>query len=183
MYRRLIVVALLGITAFAMFSAEDCGSNKNLDSQAKTAVKERTNSFDRAQKLYPVPELENFPLRKALVDFSVREDAINHPWYTYLLGMNGNIFGYYVTKTPPISACNFLSSTQSYIGDKDGNVPASAPSIDGQFYGGSGAVGGCGWFFFDYSTDAMFLISPSQQFHSVDQPLKLDVQPPKINVQ
>lgn len=172
MRKWIILPIFLLLATVAM--ADSCDSKQA--EQRKQSISQRADVFDQAQKAAPVVNPENFPLRKALVDFTTREDLIDHPWYTYILGQNGNTVGYYVTKTVPISTCNFLSSTQ----DKNDSVVLTAPSLDGIFYGGAGASANCGFFFFDYATNAMVTLAPGVLFFTVDQPLKLQAQPIEI---
>ena len=141
----------------------------------RRAVAFREDVFAQAQALYPEPRAQNFPLRQALIKFTEREDLINHPWYIYILGMNGNVIGYYVAQTVPVNSCTFLSSTE--VVDSGSNVVVTAPSLDGIFYGGGGAAAGCDeWFFFDAETDAMIKIR-GVFFYVADQPLRLQAEP------
>lgn len=176
--RRIAITALLIVTFFAFFagSCEDPGAD-----QRKESAKARADTFDRAEKKYPLPHTENFPLRKALVDMTKREDMENHPWYVYVLGDPGNVIGYYVARTAPINACNFLSSTEVITdgsGDEtgSGNVIVKAPSIDGVYYGDSECTV---WVLFDYSSNAMIKLG-DVKFFTADKPLNLDAEPIKV---
>lgn len=145
----------------------------------KRATRFREEVFSQARALYPEPRQQNFPLRKALVKFTEREDLINHPWYVYILGMNGNIIGYYVAQTVPINSSTFLSSTEIL----EGTAVVTAPSLDGIFYGGGGSTAGNDeWFFFDAETDAMIKIRGVPFFVS-DQPLRLEAEPIRVQPQ
>ena len=85
--------------------------------------------------------------------------------------------GYYVAKTVPINACNFLSSTEVVDSTSNGKVVLTAPSLDGIYYGGAGASSGCdAWFFFDSATDALIQIR-GVNFFTADQPLRLEAKP------
>ena len=169
----IIALALLGL-ALGSFA---CGPKPTPTQQREASVKARTEVFANAEAIAPLPQPQNFPLRQALVEFTLREDLINHPWYTYILGQNGNVVGYYVTKTVPISTCNFLSSTEVVDSTNNGKVVLTAPSLDGIYYGGAGASANCGFFFFDYATNAMISLSPGVLFFSSDQPLRLEAAP------
>lgn len=140
-------------------------------------VNNRYSALDKASKLYPDPELENFPLRKALVEFTRRQDEIK-PWYVYLLGQNGNVIGYYIAQTVPINSCNFLSSTEKiWAGSNGASQILTAPSLDGMYYGGGGASSGCdSWFFFDEATNALIQIR-GMNFYAADEPLLLEADP------
>lgn len=168
-----LAIALLVLGA----CVEDDTGKKNRED----AVEVRENTFDRAEKIHPVIPPSNFPIREALVEFTVRQDMINHPWYIYLLGMNGEPYGYYVGKTYPVSTCNFLSSSEVVHSSSNGKVVLTAPSLDGIFYGGGGSSAACeSMFFFDVSSNAMITFSSPQWFAS-DVPLELDV--PRINAE
>lgn len=157
--------------------------NGDLNNFRKDDIQTRAEAYERARNAFALPETNNFPLREALVEFTIRQDMVNHPWYTYILGDNGNMIGYYVTKTGPINSCNFLSSTEDAGNPADGadaTVILTAPSLDGIFYGGGGSQGSCDkWFFFDYTTNAMIEIR-GLNFFTTDAQLAVDAQPIRI---
>lgn len=173
----IIAIALLAVLLIA---CDDKG-NETLQEQRTSAVASRASAFNRAEQRYPVPVTNNFPIREALIEFTKRQDETSHPWYTYILGDNGNMIGYYVTKTGPINSCNFLSSTEEVktYWEKFGIV-LTAPSYDGIYYGGGGSQGSCDkWFFFDYATNAKIEIR-GLNFFTTDAPLAVDAQPIRI---
>lgn len=173
--RRLILAALAAVGIFMLTTAESCDESKQ-DAQRRHSVNTRASAFARAERAVPVPKTENFPLRKTLAVMTERDDLLNHPWYVYILGMNGNVIGYYVAKTDPINACDFLSSTEDA---SDGYV-LTAPSLDGIFYGGGGAASGCdAWVFQDAATDALIKIR-GMNFYAADQPLRLEADPIRV---
>lgn len=142
----------------------------------KTGIEFRDDNMERAERKVPVRPSVNFPLRAGLEEFNWRIDQVNHPWYTYILGDQGNILGYYVSTTRPINSCTFLSSTEDVVTKHEGTIVLTAPSLDGIFYGGSGASAGCdAWFFFDQSTLALIEIR-GVKFFTSDQPLKLEAE-------
>lgn len=163
------VLTLFPAIILAIFLVGCDDVEKKQRNQYERAERDRIETFERAEKVIPVPKNENFPLRSALAEFTRRQDLINHPWYVYVLGDNGNPIGYFTAKTYPQNACNFLSRT-------DGSLP----SLDGIYYGGGGASGACtAVFFFDNATNAMVVIDRLATF-AVDIPLNLNVQPIKV---
>lgn len=167
-------VAIITVLTLSACTLADNGEDNRRD-----AVQQRERVFDKAQKLYPVVEPVNFPIRKALVEFTIRQDQINHPWYIYLQGMTGEVYGYFVGQTYPVSTCNFLSSSETISSSQNGKVVLTAPSLDGIFYGGGGASAACdGFFFFDVTTNAMITFS-SPNWFATDQPLQIDA--PRLN--
>jgi hypothetical protein len=89
--------------------------------------------------------------------------------------MTGEVYGYFVGKTYPQSACNFLSSSQRF----ENGHEIVAPSLDGVFYGGGGSSAACNsMFFFDVSTNALVTFVAPAWFAS-DVPLKIDA--PRLN--
>ena len=170
------VIALLALTIIGLVGCDESGS-RTLQQQRSASVNTRTETFARAESLHPVPRTDNFPMRQALVDFTLRTDLINHPWFVYVLGDNGNILGYYVARTKPVNSCNFLSSTESLYQNSNGTAILTAPSLDGIYYGGGGAAAGCdAWFFFESASNAMIEVRGLKYFVS-DQPLAVEAEP------
>lgn len=168
----LMALAMFFVLAFA----GSCWDGTDDDNGNRSrAVEAREDNFTRAQQLYPDPKPSNFPLRAALVEFTARQDAINHPWFIYIMGMNGNYVGYFIGKTYPINSCNFLSSSEKVRDDESGNLVLTAPSLDGIYYGGAGSAAACDtYFFFDTETNAMHTFKAPMWFAS-DVPLDLDI--------
>jgi hypothetical protein len=151
------------LSPLILMGASGCdGSEDDESRRADTA--QREENFERAESVHPIPAdlLSNFPMREALIKMTLRQDEINHPWYIYLYALDGTPMGYYVGETYPQNMCNFLSSSEKLIdipddGDSAPDFIVQAPSLDGVFYGGSGASGACNTlFFFDLQTDAMY---------------------------
>lgn len=169
-YAVIVFLVIFGMVALAC-------NNSSGEEARREAVESRNETFDRAEAVAPAAIPVNFSTRQALVEFTVRQDQLDHPWYVYILGDPGNIIGYYVAQTRPVNSCNFLSSTEDVRTSTNGNLVLTAPSLDGIFYGGSGASAGCdAWFFFDVATDAMIEIR-GVKFFSSDQPLRLEADP------
>lgn len=178
--RKLVIVltlvllgALVGVT---LAKSAGLGDGPNPSDNRKIAVESRNAAFNRASHVYPDPKTFNFPMRKELVEFTKREDKLNHPWYIYVLGDNGNTIGYYVAKFAPENSCNFLSSTEDIYSNDQGVVKMQSPSYDGVYYGESACDE---WFFFDYSTNALIKIR-GMHFYVADAPLKISAQPIRV---
>jgi hypothetical protein len=141
----------------------------------KTAVENRADVFNRAVSLIPDPgkEMSNFPIRRAIKEMTLREDKVNHPWYIYTRGVNGNVIGYYVAKYPPVNACDFLSSTEDVYNSDHGNLKMQSPSYDGVYYGQSACDV---WVIFDAATNAEIKIR-GEYFDLADQPLRIVASP------
>ncbi len=95
--RKLGIVLGAGLLLLLVGTAASCGDSK-IEQQRQAAVNQRANVFAQAEKVAPAPNSVNFPLRRALVEFTQREDLLNHPWYVYILADTGNVIGYYVAK-------------------------------------------------------------------------------------
>lgn len=178
---RFMAVALISVMAFAVFTAEDCGGNDSGAQQRSNSVNYRNDTLAKANAKFPIQEVDpqNFPLRGALIEWAKWEDKIDVTWYLYVQSDFGNTIGYYTTKTPPISTCAFLSSTEDVRDDNDGNLILKAPSLDGMFYGGAGGSASCdSWFAFDAATNAPII--SSNRVTVSPFPLKLDVEPVKF---
>ena len=169
MRRIVLILALLGIV---IMTSAACKSERNgvYSDNAKT----REEIFLRAQALSPIPIPSDFPLRKDLVEFTLRESRPG-PWYVYIQTDTGTYSAYYVARNKPQNACNFLSDTKTSFG----GILRDAPSLDGIYYGGTGASGACdAWFWFDAGTNA--LVETRFKITVSDQPLAIDV--PEIRV-
>lgn len=184
----LIVLTFIGLA----LTGCDVGSTKpSANDQRKNAIETRTEVFARAESVSPAVKPVNFPLRKALNKYTARQDLLDHPWYIYVehtcyTCAGGVSYTYFVGQTYPISTCDFLSSTSIVTDGGDakdsgrGNVVIPAPSLDGIYYGGSGASGGCDYFFFDAETDAMQVISSTNQWFVSDSLVAIDATPIKV---
>lgn len=171
--------AIIIMTIFALAFVA-CGETSAGRESREQSIEGRDAGFARAEALHPAPILQNFPAREALVEFSERQDMLDHPWYVYILSDMGSVIGYYVAQTRPVNSCTFLSSTEDVEDYDDSELVLTAPSLDGIFYGGAGASAGCdAWFFFDSATDAMVEIR-GVKFFTADQPLLLEAEPIRI---
>lgn len=175
---RVFFICVIAIGAAAIYASTVVAAayDTSPKDNRKLAVESRNSAFNRAKALYPDPVTKNFPLRKELVEMTQREDMAHHPWYIYILGQNGNTIGYYVAKSVPQNACNFLSSTEDIYSNDQGIVKMQSPSYDGVYYGGSVCDA---WFFFDAATNAEIQIR-GVNFYTSDQPLRLNAQAIKV---
>lgn len=173
-----MAVLALSLVAVACLGVETPGGTQS----RKEAVSARWNNFERAEALHPAPDQQNFPLRALLVEYTKRQDLVNHPWYTYVLGENGNAVYYFVSTTIPVNVCAFLSATEDVKTHSYGNLVLTAPSFDGIYYGGAGANASCnGWIVKDAATNAMGIILGNNLL-VFDQPLILDAEPVRIQI-
>lgn len=173
--RKIITFGSLTIILAILIAAtsSECDTNQKV---YQDNIDTRQQIFLQAQALYPIPIPSDFPLRKDLVEFTLRE-AKPGPWYVYIQTDAGTYSAYYVAKNKPQNACNFLSETKTYAG----NLVVDAPSLDGIYYGGTGASGACdAWFWFDAGTNA--LVETRFKTTISDQPLAIDVPEIKVKV-
>lgn len=182
--KKFYIIPCILLALVFLMGAEDCsGRSDEEKAQQKTrnaAVDDRYDNLRQAEKVAPQPRQANFPLRRALVEMTKREDLLNHPWYLYFLGDNGNTIGYFVSKYPPINGCAFLSSTEEVHTEWEGTTVLTAPSLDGIYYGGSGSSASCDlWVVFDITTGAMVKVIGLKAFVA-DAPLRVDAGPVKI---
>ena len=172
---KIVLTLILILSALALgVVLSGCGIGQAQQVYSKN-VDIREKGFLQAQARYPMPIPSDWPLRKDLVEFTLRQ-AKSGPWYVYIQTDTGTYSAYYVAKNKPQNACNFLSDTKT-IHD---SVLRDAPSLDGVYYGGTGASGACdAWFWFDASTNA--LVETRFKTTVSDQPLAIDV--PQIRVE
>lgn len=176
---RRYIPLIVGLLALG-FLVAGCGTNAATQ-QVNNDVTQRFATFKKAENQVPIPNVTNFPRRKTLADALVRQTMLNHPWYVYVLGQNGNIVNYFVAKSVPVNDCDYLSSTDNITNGTgsntgDNNVVVRSPSLEGIYQSSSG----CNTLtFFDLSTDAEIMVSSLQTFVT-DRPLKVDAQPIKL---
>jgi hypothetical protein len=177
---RLITILCLVLFALPLIAACSDGESQGSD-QIEKAVSGRWNNMDRATKKYPDPQLQNFPLREVLIEMTLRQDKVNHPWYIYLFGQNGNMIAHYVGTTVPVNACNFLSSSEDIHedGNEAGILTVQAPSLDGMYYGSSVCDS---WVFLDAASNSLVQIR-GMAFHATEAPMILDAEAQKFVVE
>ena len=169
--RRVILSSLILGLLFLSASCSIAPASK----QRRESIETRAEMFQRAEAKIPVPRTENFPLREVLAEYTRRQDLPNHPWYTYIISDTGAITHYFVSTTVPVSSLAFLSSTEDL--NSENNLILTAPSLDGIFYGGAGAVATSGgWIFIDAGTGAMGIVF-GMNIMTFDAPLILETEP------
>lgn len=172
----LVPILLIGLTAIFLGACDD----STQETQRDRSIEARAESFARAEDLVPIPRNENFPLRAVLAEYTVRQDLVNHPWYTYILNDLGAVTHYFVSTAVPVNSCAFLGSTEDVRDDDDGNLVLTAPSLDGIYYGGSGAASACnGWIFIDAATGVLGMAF-GMKIMTFDAPLILETEPTLI---
>lgn len=169
------LIAVVAVIIIGSAYAASSYSGPSPSDARKTAVENRADNFNRAAALIPDPHNTNFPKRRALSQMNNHEDKTG-PWYVYVDGDNGNTIGYYVAKYPPISSCDFLSSTEDVWTNDKTALKMQSPSYDGIYYG---ACDPSIWVIFDYSSGAEIKVIGFKGFVA-DKPLALNVQPIKI---
>lgn len=168
-------IAFLSVLVVLLTACYDV--NEKAETQRERSIETRAEMFARAEAKIPVPRTENFPLRQVLTEYTRRQDLINHPWYTYILSDTGQVTHYFVSTTVPVNSCAFLGSTEDVREDDQGNLILTAPSLDGIFYGGSGAASACnGWIFIDAATGAMGMAFGTK-IMTFEAPLILETEP------
>jgi ABC-type Fe3+-hydroxamate transport system substrate-binding protein len=182
-----MILLIAALAALAVLVAGCGGTSSNggpsAAKQAADAIKQRTQSYEKAKAQTPTPNITNFPRRKTLADAVVRQSLPNHPWYVYVLGQNGNIVNYFVAKSVPVNDCDYLSNDTEIVSAGDngndgsaGVVTIPAPDLEGIYQSGSG----CNTLtFFDLGTNAEVQVTAIGSYIT-DRPLKVDAAPVKI---
>ena len=183
MKKKIVAILVFATLLFSIgVGASSCTENKSLDTQRKTSVEVRTDAMARAESLFPAPHTSNFPIREVLVEYTERQDMVNHPWYTYVFSDTGAITHYFVSTTLPVSTNAFLGATTTIVYTDNGSLAMDAPSLDGIYYGGSGSSSNQnGWIFIDANTDALGVIYGCK-IMTFDAPLLLETEPALISI-
>jgi hypothetical protein len=187
MYRKWAVVAAAAVCVLLVACDNNKPTDGSIGDQAQQASQARADAFAKASALYPAPLMKNFPLRQALVNLTLAQDEVNHPWYIYIQApQTGQVIAYYVGKTAPQNECNTLSDTEAITPDPNsyndgrGSLILTAPTLNGVYAGGAGATGSCSTFFFQDASTGAFIELFGNSFIVMDQPLSLDV--PRLRV-
>lgn len=163
------LVVLIAVFAIAAIGCANTGLTEVQDGE------KRLNNYEKAASTIKEPNLTNFQSRRALAKYTEELDK-NQEWYTYVLGDNGNVIGYFVSSTKPQNSCNFLSSAEKVLDWDEDEFIIQAPSLEGIYYADSVCDA---WFFFDATTGATMEIRDVKYFTS-NQQLLLDAEPIKV---
>lgn len=146
---RTILAALALVVALA--ACEDTQPN----AQAREAAsKDRT--YQDLVNGQPAKTMQYSNTRETINKWIERWDEPGKLSYVYLQSTDGTLLGYYILKGLPVSYCVGLTPPYEWVdipGDGSGvKTTVQAPSVDGAYYGGSGA---CNTYYgFDATTDA-----------------------------
>jgi len=169
---------LIWSTVFFLTAALLAGCPAAEPSSTDQGTRVQETTMKRAQAAVPVPRVNNFLTREAVAKWIKRMDAPQKLFYIYVLADTGNVIGYYVSQTRPVTECALLTPPQrketADLGQYTGQIKMASPGLDGVYY-----TNGCDngeAFFFDAETDAFIGISGLKYFVA-DQPLSLDAEP------
>lgn len=144
----------------------------------------RDSSYAQLAKGQPAHGMKYSPTRDSINFWIDTWDEPGKLSYVYLQASNGELLGYYILKGLPVSYCASLTPTYQFVGTpedgssvKDQQVPA--PSVDGVYYGNSGAL--CGTYYGrDASTNSYieYTVGQGQNVLLYERPLpRPDVKP------
>lgn len=170
--RKIIGISVIGII-LTMLSGCPIGNETRASGEAA-----RDDIAARASKAVPVPHISNFQNRKAIAEYMKRMDDPNKTFYVYLLGYNGRVIGYYVTRTHPVSVCELMTPPEEEVSvlGSGANPLGSAPTLNGTYGSGNGACG----HYYAFTADTDTLVEFSTHFFISDAPLNIETDNGKI---
>jgi hypothetical protein len=132
--------------------------------------KARAQINDMANKAVPTPPINNFLNREAVAEYMIRMDDPSKTFYVYLIS-HGEVMGYYITRTHPVSICQLMTPPEKEYGvrGRGANPLGAAPTLDGLY-----ATGGDCSHYYALTADSDTLIEFSTDFTISDQPLQLE---------
>lgn len=153
-----VISVLIAVALVAAFSASACDAIGNSDgSTIESDIETQDEVMSRAQTTVPSYTPDNFLARQAMNDWAERMDSPDKLWYVYMRARDGDLIGYHICKTPPlsygISMTNperLIERSSSSAGRAMTTVPA--PGLDGVYYGAADPEL---YFCFDAETDAL----------------------------
>lgn len=140
--KRAALALIVGISAVAALAA--CDESKPSTSQAESKI--RDSVYEYLAENYPINPADYSNDRKN-IDFWVdtwatAENAEGKLAYVYLLDMEGDLVGYYITDGLPTAKCKMgtppYDFEQGDLGDLKGDFLVPAPSLTGTYSTGSG---------------------------------------------
>lgn len=169
---KLIKVVILGCLALFTMGNTSCDDN----SSRSQNITVREDNMQRANKVVPIPVIQNFAAREAVAKQVKRMDQKGKLYYIYLISETGTQLGYYVSNTRPINVCAALTPTDDVGYYTSNAVVTKAPGLQGTY--GSGNCDNS--FFFDATTDA-YIEFPNSKLGTIsDFPLSLKSEPIRI---
>jgi len=166
---KLIVICLVmvALMVFILTGCEDSDSEK----AQKQDQKIQGEILTKAQLIAPAYKVQHFLSRKTINKWLERVDQPDKEWYVYIhADLTGEIIGYYVSGTIPLSYGVSLSSPVQIVYYNGSAYDLPAPGLDGVFYGG---IDERTWYFFDAETGS--LITTNLKITFIDQPLDISV--------
>jgi len=170
----LIIILVAVMPIFVFTSCDETFSTQRDGERVQEDV------MQRALRAHPVPQVNNFLTRQAVVKWMDRMDTPDKLFYIYILADNGAMVGYFVAQYRPVSTATFLTPTKRIKRHSYGNLAIQSPSLDGTYYGEGGAASQ--FFFFDAETDA-FIELQGLNYILMDQPLAINVPRLKVELQ
>lgn len=178
---RSIIGALCMFFAISALTAGGCDGDPT---PQQNEAKIKQGSYNRLTKQEPAKAMAYSPTRKTINFWIETWDNPGKLSYVYLQASNGELIGYYVLKGLPVSYCAALTPTYEFVdtpdddsNDKNQQVPA--PSVDGVYYGNSGAL--CGTYYGEDATTGAYIeytVGNGQNVLLYDRPLpRQDVKP------
>lgn len=149
------------------------------DDTQRQGARVQEDLMGRAMSKVAVPETQNFLTRESVAKWMRRQDTPDRPHYVYIFADTGQVIGYYVAQSRPVSTCTFMTPPmrEYSVAGSGPNPLGPAPALDGVYYGSGGACDQ--WFFFDAATDAMVEVSGFKIFTS-DAPLAINADPIRV---
>jgi hypothetical protein len=151
-----------------------CTSSPGTSQQQET--NRQQSSYDRLVAAEPAREMTNPISRRNINRWIETWDDPSALAYVYLLGVNGQLIGYYVLDSTPSNMCDSLTPNyriEEHRGTTLTRHVVPAPSLDGVYRSGNECQR---YYGFDAVSGAYIEFTIGSHFLS-NQPLPLDVQP------
>lgn len=161
------IMMLIAIT-LPLLALSGCKLEQSAQAQGE-AVQEQNaqNAFQRV----PVPKINHYINREAVAEYVKRLNDPSKTFYVYLLSLSGDVIGYYVTRTHPISVCMLMTPSEREINVTGSPHPMGpAPTLDG-LYGSGGNM--CDHYY-AFTADTDTLVEFSNDFFIADAPLQVE---------
>lgn len=168
------------VNAAAEFSCGNGHSNSIQECFRQHATTVRNQAFNQALSQIQTPAIHNFPMRRLLSDFTVRQSLGHHPWYIYQTALGGNVLRYFVSKSYPVNSCDFLETTQSVNWDNDGgNFLTQLPPLEGVYQSSNDD---CATYVFEDQVTSAIETVPIANAIISDKPILFHEKPVKVKI-